>query len=218
MFKSQIKGVVFDLDGTLVDSLKTTFEAFNHGIVTLGGKTHTPQEIMKYFGPGEGQIFARILGEEHADRAYQLCREYLDQNLHNVPFHDGVPEMLEAIKSAGLPVSIVTGRSWNTTEVILKHHRMLDRFVTVIANDHVGSPKPSPEGIALALTRMKLAAENSVYVGDSWVDTRAARLAGSHAIAALWDLMANREEIAPHDPHVWASHPREITEVVLVRG
>jgi HAD superfamily hydrolase (TIGR01549 family) len=208
-----LKGILFDLDGTLVDSLSVTFEAFNHGIVEQGGRRHTPHEIMAYFGPGEDKIFTRIVGPERAPAAYAACKAYLDENLDQVPLHAGVPELLEELRSSGVPVSIVTGRSWDTTEVILRHHRILEQFVTVIANDHVGSPKPSPEGIRLALSRMKLAPTEAIYVGDSWVDIRAARSAGTESVAALWDLLAKREELTPHDPHHWAERPIEILEL-----
>jgi len=210
-----LKGILFDLDGTLVDSLSTTFEAFNHGFTTCGVRAHTPQEIMKYFGPGEDKIFAEVVGPERAEEAYRACREYTDANLGRVPMHDGVVDLLEQIKCAGIPTAIVTGRSWVTTEMILNHHRMLDRFVTVIANDHVESPKPSPLGIKLALSRMKLEPGEIAYVGDSHVDIMAARAAGAHGIAALWDLLANREQLAKVAPHHWAEKPAQVWEYLV---
>jgi len=214
MSATPIKGVVFDLDGTLVDSLATTFDAFNHGIVLCGGRAHTPEEIMEYFGPGEEQIFAQIVGPGRAEEAYRACRRYLDENIDRVPLHDGVAEMLGELKRRRMPLSIVTGRSWNTTEVILKHHGLIDRFVTVIANDHVEKPKPAPLGIQLALSRMNLEPASTLYVGDSHVDIIAARAAGSRAVAALWDRVASRERLAPHDPHHWATHPSQLLELV----
>ncbi|MBU6374574.1 MAG: HAD-IA family hydrolase [Bdellovibrionales bacterium] len=212
--KGPVKGVVFDLDGTLVDSLKTTFEAFNHGIRLCGGREHSPEEIMAYFGPGEGEIFAKIVGQDLAVKAYTACRHYLDDHLADVPLHDGVLETLNELRARKLPLSIVTGRSWNTTEVILKHHGLLDRFITVIANDHVPLPKPAPLGIQLALKRMSFEPEEILYVGDSPVDIQASRSAGSRSVAALWDRLASQETLAAHDPHHWAHHPSELLELL----
>jgi HAD superfamily hydrolase (TIGR01509 family) len=208
-----LKGIVFDLDGTLVDSLATTFDAFNHGITKFGGKVHTPAEIMAYFGPGEGEIFAQILGADKAEAAYEACRDYMDANLSRVPLHSGVGELLESLKSAGVPISIFTGRSWNTTEMILKHHGLMDRFITVVANDHVDAPKPSPEGLHLALSRMKLEPQQVLFVGDSPADMIASRAAGARGVGALWDLQAERTLMEPHEPHHWADHPNEIWNV-----
>ena len=207
-----VKGILFDLDGTLVDSLAATFDAFNHGITQLGGRKHSGQEIMSYFGPGEGQIFAKILGPQKAERAYALARTYMDKHLGEVPLHQGVDELLQKLISSKVPMSIVTGRSWDTTELILKHHGILDQFITVVANDHVDAPKPSPDGIRLALSRMKLEPHETCYVGDSHVDILASHSAGSQSIAALWDLKANKEILASHNPHLLASHPLEIWE------
>lgn len=208
-----LKGIVFDLDGTLVNSLATTFDAFNHGIVRLGGRKHTPQEIMKYFGPGEREIFAKILGAHQAEQAYELCRTYFNENLGKMPLHDGVAELLEKLKSAGVPISIFTGRSWDTTEMILSNHRLLDRFITVIANDHVSSPKPAPEGLHLALSRMKLDPKEVLFVGDSPADMLVSKSAKSNGVAALWDLQANRAELEVYQPAHWASHPMDVWKI-----
>ncbi len=210
-----VRGVVFDLDGTLVDSLSVTFAAFNHGIVSQGGIQHEPLELMKYFGPGEDKIFAAILGcERKAEDAYLACRQYLDDNLDRVPLHSGILDLLEELKRRSIPISIFTGRSWNTTEVILKYHGMLDRFVTVIANDHVGNPKPSPEGLHLALTRMNMEPSEVLFVGDTWTDMRAAQSAGARGIAALWDLMADRDQMAAYAPYHYVERPAEILQLV----
>jgi HAD superfamily hydrolase (TIGR01509 family) len=210
---SSLKGVVFDLDGTLVDSLGTTFDAFNYAIVQLGGKTHTPAEIMAHFGTGESQIFARILDEARAEPAYALSCQYMDKNIEKVPLHEGVGDLLEKFKSSDIPISIFTGRSWNTTKLILEHHGLLDRFITVVANDHVSKPKPSPEGLVLALARMKLMPNEVFFVGDSPMDMIAGKKAGSPSIAALWDLIAQKNLLESCDPAHFAEHPRHIWDI-----
>lgn len=207
------QGIVFDLDGTLVDSLTFTLEGFNHGIASQGGKALPPAEIMKYFGPGEGDIFTAILGEEKSVPAYMAYQRFVDENLQKMPLHAGVPELLEQLKSASVPVAIFTGRSWGTTELILKHHGLLDRFTTIVASDHVNMPKPSPEGLHLALSRMKLRPADALFVGDSHFDMMAARSAGSRGVAALWDLLADRKSLEKHSPHYWAQKPAEIFEI-----
>jgi len=212
-----LKGILFDLDGTLVDSHSMTFDGFNAAIVAHGGKTLTPQEIMRFFGPGEGEIFARIVGQENAVSAYAHYRRFAEENLASMPLHAGIIELLDLVRSLKIPTSIVTGRSWTTTEMILKHHGLLDRFVAVIANDHVPSPKPSPAGLKLALSRMGVQAETTAYVGDSWVDMRAAKLAGMPAVAALWDLTARHEDLETHAPVLCAAHPRDIAAFIELK-
>lgn len=213
MTPPRIQGIVFDLDGTIVDSLAVTFEAFNHGIGLHGGRHLAPHEIMGYFGPGENEIFGRILGRQNADSAYRAARDYLDQNLDKVPLHDGIPELLSELADRKVPIAIFTGRSWNTTEVILRHHGLLDRFITVVANDHVSSPKPSPEGLLLALKRMGLRPEEALLVGDSPVDVRAAKHAGSIAVGALWDRFAEREELERQKADHLVQNPLDLLDL-----
>lgn len=210
-----LKGIVFDLDGTLADSLSVTFDAFNAGFERFGRKRLSPAEIMSYFGPGEGEIFAEIVGQENADEAFLTFRAHLDARLADVPLHPGVEDLLKQLQDARVPVSIVTGRSWNTTEMILNHHGLLDRFVTVIANDHVDFPKPAPQGIELALKRMELKPSEIIYVGDSHYDVVAAKRAGSGSVAALWDLLADRMTLEAHDPHHFAETPADVWRIYL---
>jgi HAD superfamily hydrolase (TIGR01549 family) len=208
-----LKGIVFDLDGTLVDSLSVTFDAFNHAILSLGGLKHTPQEIMRHFGVGEPEIFAKILGTDKAEAAYEASKTYMGQSLGQVPLHPGVEDLLEKLKSAGVPLAIFTGRSWDTTEIILKHHHLLDRFITVVCHDHVSQAKPSPEGLFMALGRMKIEASECLYVGDSWQDIRLAHAAGSQAVAALWDLLVDRKTLAAQEPQYFAERPIEVLDI-----
>lgn len=208
-----LKGIVFDLDGTLVNSMPVTFEAFNQSIVQLGGRPHSPDEISQHFGNGEKDIFSLLVGPEKAQPAYEVFKRFTDSNLSMIEIHEGVDHLLENLKSHSIPISIFTGRNYETAEMILSHHRLLDRFITIIANDHVDAPKPSCEGLRLALSHMKMDPHEVLFVGDSHLDMAAAQSANSHGVAALWDLMADRKLLSDYDPKHWAEHPREIWEI-----
>lgn len=205
-----VRGIVFDLDGTLADSLSMTFDAFNHAFVALGGRQMTPHEIMAHFGPGEIEIFARILGRDKADKAFEISTKYTDEHMGRVPLFAGVPELLEKLSRARIPVSIFTGRSWDTAEMILRHHSLLNRFVTVVCHDHVSQSKPSPEGLQLCLKRMSLNPSEVLMVGDHPTDMLAARSAGARGVAALWDQLANRKNLEPHQPAHFAENPLDV--------
>jgi len=213
-----LKGVIFDMDGTLIDTLSHSFEAFNHGFTQYGAKRHTPQEILAYFGPSEGDIFSRVVGVENGKKAYQAFRQYMDEHVTEMPIHSGIEELLAVLEENKIPFSIFTGRSWDTTEIILRHHGLLERFVTIVTSSHVGLSKPSPEGLYLALSRMKLEPSEVLFVGDSPSDLQVAHAAGSTGVAALWDVMAKREDLAPHRPHHWAETPMAVWEIFQQRS
>jgi HAD superfamily hydrolase (TIGR01509 family) len=202
--------VAFDLDGTLVDSLSITFEGWNAIFARRGLAELSPDEIMAYFGPGEREIFARVLGPGEADSAYAEHVEFLAANLARAPLHEGVAELLGRLRDEGVPLAVVTGRSWPTTERLLAHHGLLPRFVTVIAHDHVGRAKPAPDGLELAAKRLGVAPSRLYYVGDTSADIGAARAAGALAVAATWDRYARREKLAAAGPDAWATRPDDV--------
>jgi len=208
-----LKGIVFDLDGTLIDSLPVTLNGFNSIFEKLGEKRRSPAEIMSHFGLGEDKIFEKILGSEKSSSAYDLFKQYTQDHLSDIVLHDGVSELLNQIKAHQVPTAIVTGRSWSTTEVILRHHGILDSFLAVIAHDHVTQPKPSPEGIHLALKQLKLKPEEIVYVGDSVVDVLASHSAGARSIAALWDGLIHQEALNLQKPHYLAQNPLDVWSI-----
>lgn len=211
--QTALKGIVFDMDGTLIDSLASTFSAFHHAFKAVGARPHSRAEIARYFGRGEDQMLKALLGPEQGARAYEALKDFTSQNLNEVILHEGISALLDQLHTERVPISIFTGRSWATTESILKHHGILDRFITVVADDHVSSPKPSPEGLLLALTRMKLAPEQILFVGDSHFDMQAARACGAPGVAATWDGLADEEKLKMFEPKHWAKHPSDVWKI-----
>jgi phosphoglycolate phosphatase/AHBA synthesis associated protein len=212
--KNHIQGLVFDLDGTLIDSLAITIDAFNRGIEHFGYPKKSSQDILAYFGPGEGEIFAKIVGPDNAKVAYQVARKHMDANVGKIPLHEGVKELLEGLKKMNLPVSIFTGRGQETTTMILNHHGIYNDFEIVITSDHVDQPKPSPEGLHKCLDKMKMKPEDVLFIGDSPVDMQAAKASGAIGVAALWDLMVQRELMEPWNPIHFAEKPKSIWEIL----
>lgn len=205
-----IKGIVFDLDGTLVDSLGVTFEAFNHGINAFGVRTQTPAEILSHFGPGEVKIIEKFVGPENVKQALKLVIQYFQSNLGRIGLHAGVTELLENLKSKRIPLAIFTGRSHPTTRMILEHHRLTQKFVTVVAHEDVKASKPHPEGLLLAVSRMGLKPDEVLFVGDSAVDLKAAHAAHATSVAAAWDSFTIREELLAEKPHHVIDHVNDL--------
>ncbi len=195
-----LKGILFDLDGTLVNSLHLTFNGFNEVFQTYGQPPKTPQEILRLFGPGEVKIFEKCVGAENAERALAQFVNYTRSRVSEAPLFEGALDALIECEKQGLKVGIVTGRGRESADLILSHHGIRHRFPIVVTHDDVSSSKPSPEGIHLALKHLNLSPEHSVYVGDMWMDVRAAKRAGCRSISATWDHAYDHEAVKLESP------------------
>lgn len=215
---SRCRAVVFDLDGTVINSLSLTFAGLDHAFIQIGMKPVPMAEISKYFGRGELDILRQLLPEEKAVQAMAHYRQYLTERCNQAELHSGIAELLTTLKKADIPVALFTGRGRSTTEILLEHHQLHSHFKLIVTHDDVTDPKPAPEGLLKISKHLGLHPSEMLFIGDSPLDIRAARYAGSVGIAALWDGLARRDELEPHQPDHFAKDPREIWEIWLQRS
>lgn len=210
------KGVLFDLDGTLIDSLTFTFNAFNHAWGQFGVPKKSPAEIMQHFGPGERKIFENILGSpEKAIKADEYYLEYTESRLSEAPLFENMEDMLSLLVSEHIPFGIVTGRGRETTEALLKHKNLLHKVPVLICHEDVSSSKPSPEGIQKAAKLLKLSSDEVIYVGDMVMDIKAAKRAPcAFSIAVQWCHSHQHEMVSAENPDLSFKHPKELLEFV----
>jgi len=209
-----LKCILFDLDGTLVNSLAVTFNGFNHAFQKFGGKALSPVEIMAYFGPGEKEIFAKILGDEHAESAQAEYFAYTRGRLQEAPLFPGIAEVLAECRTREIPIGIVTGRGRESTHFILDHHGIRDQFGCILTHDDLSSSKPSPEGILKALEILGCKPEEALYLGDMWMDVRAAKRAGCKAFSAGWDPLHDSIRAKDEDPDACVATPAEFLALI----
>ena len=179
--------VLFDLDGTLVDSYRLYLESYRRAVEPLIGRSPAIEEIAARATSAERRFLLEWIGEDRLDECHDaLCRHYAELHgaLGEGPY-EGVREMLTALGSAGLLLGIVTGmgrRLWEVTEPTLP----ADLFRVVVTEDDVERPKPDPEGLIAASRAIDVPPERIAYVGDSLADLEAAHAAGMRVGAALW--------------------------------
>lgn len=179
--------LLFDLDGTLVDSYRLYLESYRRAVEPVLGRSPTHEEIAARAPSAERRFLAEWVGEAHVDACHDdLCRHYseLQGALGDGPY-EGVREMLAALSAAGYPLGIVTGkgrRIWRVAESAFAS----GIFDVVVTEDDVRHPKPDPEGLLLAAERLSVPAGRVAFVGDSVSDLAAGRAAGMSIGAALW--------------------------------
>ncbi|MBI5379536.1 MAG: phosphoglycolate phosphatase [Nitrospirae bacterium] len=172
--------LIFDLDGTLVDSRQDIFNAVNRMLDQLALDPLPPETIVGYVGNGVRELIHRSLGPAHLDRLKEGMAHFLDHYsahlLDKTHLYPGVTETLEAL--AGKRMAVVSNKLEDLSRRILQGLGVAQHFALVVGGDTVGRKKPSPEAIRWVLTRLGVLPDRTMIVGDSPTDIEAGRAAG----------------------------------------
>jgi HAD superfamily hydrolase (TIGR01549 family) len=196
---NKIKAVIFDLDGTIGDTLPLCIKAFRQSVEPLIGRSVSDAQIIATFGPSEeGTIMA--LAPNHYD---QGVADYLQhyETYHEMcpsPF-EGIEELLKTLKEKSIRIAMVTGKGKYSTAISLKQFG-LENYFEFIETGMPSGPR-KPEGIELVLNHFSdLAKEEIIYVGDAPSDVTASRRVGIPVVAAAWAQTAEPEKLKELQP------------------
>jgi HAD superfamily hydrolase (TIGR01549 family) len=205
------KALIFDCDGTLMDSLGNALESFHYALDRLGEPRSTP-DVVRYFGVSADRILFQLLGDAaRAQTAYDFYKEHQTRLAPSTLVYPGVVSLLEKARKASVPLAVVTGRHRQDLEILLKPHGLLPYFSVIVTDNELAAPKPSPEGLLKALHQLGLKdASQSFYIGDSLTDMQAAKAAGVKPVAALWDPKVERQKLLNALPYALAEHPDDV--------
>lgn len=185
------KGLIFDLDGTLVDSLPGIAASLNHALAACGFAGHGEREVRGFIGNGSWMLAKRALPEGVADEVVgeveQEFKKHYDANwMHGtVPFA-GVSELLADLSGQGRKLAVLSNKPHPFTTVIVERLFPGIRFDAVMGQKAGVPHKPDPAGAFGILREFGLGAGECVLVGDSTVDLETARNAGIDAVAVTW--------------------------------
>jgi HAD superfamily hydrolase (TIGR01549 family) len=208
------RALIFDCDGTLMDSLGNAVESFHYALERMGEPRSTP-DILRYFGVSADRILLNLLQDEaRAAQAYEFYRKHQTELAPRTQVYPGIPSLLQRADEAGIPLGIVTGRHRLDLDILLQPHGLLRYFQVIVTDNELAQPKPSPEGLLRALSALRVAAPQSFYIGDSPTDIQAAQAAGVMAVAALWDNKVERQKLLNAKPHYTVQHPDEIWDLL----
>ncbi len=195
----KIKAVIFDLDGTLANTLPLCIRAFRQSIEPLINRTVSDEEIIATFGPSEeGTIMA--LAPDHYDQGVADYLKFYEafHEMCAVPF-DGIIELLTALKDKSVRIAMVTGKGALSTSISLKQFTMEHFFEFIETGSPNGARKAA--GIQAVLEQFQgIEKDEVVYVGDTTGDIIASRKAGISVIAAAWAETAEPEKLMELQP------------------
>lgn len=220
---SQVRLVVFDCDGTLVDSQHAIVAAMRIAFEEMGLDEPDPSSVRHVVGltleDAISRLLPRALPELHRQtaaayrRAFQTLRSLPD---HREPLFDGIRAVIDALADAGMLLGVATGKSRRGLIATLDRHGLGERFVTLqTVDDNPG--KPAPNMLLRAMSEAGAEPGETVMVGDTIYDIEMARNAGTAAIGVAWGYHA-AEELAPYADAVAASPPALLTIIATLSG
>lgn len=205
---------IFDLDGTLLDTVPDLVLLTNWILEQVGCPTRTPEEILSFVGSGVRRLIYLALPEDASEEMRKRAMELWNANFHEYYHHTepfaGVPEMLDELRARGCALGVVSNKLQAGVDLIMAM-RLPEKVDVMYGESPLIPRKPDPTGIQQAMRMLKTAPEDTVYVGDSPGDIRAARNAGVFAVAVLWGYHA-REDYAAEgaEPDMYVSSPEEL--------
>jgi pyrophosphatase PpaX len=192
--------VLFDLDGTVVDSGAIILASMRHATREVLGIEAADEELMATVGgPGlEAQMAAFA-----PDRVDELVRVY---RAHNIPLHDelqpceGIEDVIVRLHEEGVRLGVVTAKWRATAELAFERLRVGDLFEVLVGGDETEGHKPDPDPLLLGAKRMGVSPQDCAYVGDSPFDIRAAKAAHMYSVAVTWGRIHDRAKLEAEEP------------------
>ncbi len=188
----KFNAVLFDLDGTLLDTLTDLADAANHALRSLGFPAH-PRESFRYFvGDGMETLVRRVLPEDRCDAAMlgecaELMREeYGRRWAATTRPYDGIPELLDALAAHGMPMAVFSNKPDEFTRLCVAQLLPRWRFAAVLGAGTALPKKPDPAGAREIAHRLGVAPSEVLYLGDTNTDMQTAVAAGMFPVGALW--------------------------------
>ena len=183
---------IFDLDGTLLDTLGDLAAATNYALRTHGMPEHSIDDVRRFVGNGVRKLMERAIpdGVDNPDfeATFATFRQYyMQHSLDTTRPYNGIPETLAALKARGCRLAVVSNKMMAATQELCQHFFPDTIEVAIGENEAAGiRKKPAPDTVFAALKALGVEKNGAVYVGDSDVDLATARNAGLPCISVLW--------------------------------
>jgi len=209
------KTYVFDLDGTLLDTLADLAASTNYALRSCGMPEHSQDDVRRFVGNGVRLLMERAVPGGAANPAFEdafesFRRHYMQHSLDTTRPYEGVPEMLAELKAGGCRLAVVSNKMMAATVELCRH--FFPETIEVAIGEHEAEgirKKPAPDTVFAALRQLGVGEDGAVYVGDSEVDVQTAQNAGLPCISVLWGFR-DRQFLLEHGATTFVSRPEEL--------
>ena len=209
------KVYIFDLDGTLLDTLGDLAAAVNYALREHGMPEHSIDDVRRFVGNGVRKLMERAIPDGTANPEFEATfatfrQYYMAHSLDTTRPYDGIPETLAALKTRGCRLAVVSNKMMAATQELC-HYFFPDTIEVAIGENEAEGirKKPAPDTVFTALRQLGVGKDDAVYVGDSDVDLETARQSGLPCISVLWGFR-DRDFLIKHGAKTFVSAPQEL--------
>lgn len=216
-----IENYIFDLDGTLLNTLDDLAASTNYALRSAGMPERTTDEVRRFVGNGVKKLMERAipggLDNPLFDSTYATFRKhYLEHGLDTTRPYDGIPEVLRELKRRGKRLAIVSNKFYAATQELAQHFFPDTIKVAIGERDNIRK-KPAPDTVLEAMRQLGIGREGTVYVGDSDVDIDTARNCGVPCLSVLWGFR-DRQFLIDHGATTLIERPEQLLQASLKRA
>lgn len=206
----QIQTIVFDLDGTLIESIGPTIEVLKSTLQAHFNRPFKTEEVTQHFGEPEERMFKSMFGDELGSR---LCEKYIsnfEKMAHEIKVFDQIREVLQDLSATGFQIGLYTARGTATTRPLLQALKLHSYFESIVTGSDVQRGKPHTDGLLYLLDKMVEVPERVAYVGDTHKDIEMAHAAKSYAVGCTWSTHCDLSSLEQSKPHLTVSSPLDL--------
>jgi phosphoglycolate phosphatase len=206
---------IFDLDGTLLDTLGDLAASVNYALRMHGMPEHSIDDVRRFVGNGVRKLMERAIPDDEANPLFEetfatFRQYYMEHSLDTTKPYEGIPETLAELKARGCHLAVVSNKMMAATQELIRH--FFPGTIEVAIGEHEAEgirKKPAPDTVFAALRQLGVGKEGAVYVGDSDVDIETAQNAGLPCISVLWGFR-DRDFLIQHGAKTFISAPSEL--------
>ena len=211
------KAIIFDLDGTLTDTLEDLHISVNHALQSCGLPERSLEEVRRFVGNGVRKLIERSVPEDTNSRTLEVCFEafrshYMIHCQDHTCLYPGVAYLLTALHARGYKMAVVSNKLQSGVDELAE--TFFNGVIDVAIGEQPGIPrKPAPDMVLAALKQLGVEPSEAIYVGDSDVDLQTAANSGLPCISVLWGFR-NRDFLVAHGASVFVEQPEDVLSLV----
>lgn len=211
------KALIFDLDGTLLNTIDDLGDSANHILCKLGFPTHTIDEYKYFVGNGIPKLIERCLPpdrQEYKEQALAMFMEYYSAHSEDkTAAYDGIPELLRSAREKGMKLGVITNKAHDIAQQVVPHFLGGGVFDYIRGLDDRIKAKPCPDGALDVAEKLGVHPCEVLYIGDSGVDMQTAVNAGFTSCGVLWGFRTEKE-LRDNGAKYIARKPADILEII----